>query len=322
MIRYQLYIDKVEHELKNYKEYVDDCEKKYLAGLALIDRKMQEVENAGCYNADYINKYKAGIEDEKTALCSNKYAPLLNDKRKQTQTIIDKYINFIEKDLNAFFGGDIDPALANKVQALQSTGVKLSDKEFDVLKGQAKSYFDLRIINQLAETRTKETQAVTIENGKPTTETKETRAPYVGKIELPDPDKTFKSFNEYKAGVNAVLNYYCGNEYKLKKALGDNGRDKNGCNIEIVQCAFAENFFKQKKGENLTKELDIATAVLPQNEKIRELTEKEKAFIDTLIDEKHPFIIPQEVAKYCKLDEHLADLLLLDDRYKDFVEIE
>lgn len=319
MVKYKIYLEKIKNELGGYRSFVDDCENKFLAGAELLNRRYAEAENAGCYNADYLKQYKADIENEKNELCTGKYAPLMAAKRNATRNIVNKYLGFIENDLNAFFGGDIDPAFASKIQALQSTGVKLSNKEFDVLKSQAKSYFELRVLNQLAEHRTTEKTVTSLHKSDVVTQKQEVPDPYMGKIDLPDPEKAFAEFAHYKASVNATLDFYCGENYKLKNALGNNGKNDNGTEIQAFQYVIAENFFKQNQTADFSAKMDKITAILPRKERSRTLTEKEKAFIDSLIDEKHPYSIPQEVAKYSQLDEHLADLLLCDDRYCDYV---
>lgn len=218
---------------------------------------------------------------------------------------------------NGYYKADITGArlksiIANKIMAIKLSGLQLSDMEFRVLQESASSYMECRLLNQLADTRTKEGYVIEIgENGEAQQEQRTLRNPYT-LLNLPNIEETYKAFGEYEAAVKGLLYSYSGVNAKMAHLL-----DKPTPSYVSVAM---DSYFRNHHEEAFTKVMEKANSILPESKVKRELTENDKKLIDTLIDCKYPSLCKERVKTLAEADATIGSLLELDERYAKFLE--
>ena len=83
------------------------------------------------------------------------YKARLQGTRAAVEPIVLHYLEMLEKQLDKYFNAPINPDFANKIMSIKLSGLQLTDLEFKILQDSATSYMERRLLNQLAESRTK-----------------------------------------------------------------------------------------------------------------------------------------------------------------------
>ena len=113
------------------------------------------------------------------------------------------YLEMLEKQLDKYFNAPINPDFANKIMTIKLSGLQLTNLEFKILQDSATSYMERRLLNQLAESRTKTERKAVInkESGEAEYKTEQALDPYIN-LELPNIEDTCDFLD--KAGCTTV----------------------------------------------------------------------------------------------------------------------
>lgn len=301
-MKYKKYVSKITSELKSYRQKVDELEKQYKNTELKTTQEIEQMR--GKYTEEYISEYKKGVD------LISKFKPMINQARDQARPVVDFYLDLIEKEINGYFNAPVSTNFANKINAISLTGIKLSDTEFQILQDSANSYMERRLLNHLAESRTRSVENVTLDsNHNPVRGNMELGDPFQ-KIELPDIEKTYTAFDNFKRSINFLLNNYSGNDATLSECL-----DNTPKHISIT----ADSYFRNKSEETFVEVLEKANAILPESKIKKSLSENDIKLIDTLVDPKYPTLAKSTVENISKVSPELSELFALDERYKDYV---
>lgn len=302
------YVDEITNLLVGYAGKIDSLanSKKRL----VIDLENEINGMKGKYTDEYITEYKKNYKFPD-------YKLQIDAERKNARELVDYYLETIEKQLDSYFMAPVRTDFANKINSIKITGLKLSDREFDMLAKSAKSYMEMRLLNQLAETRTK-TELKTVldsQTGTPKAEKGETAAPYVY-LNVPDLDKCYESFKNFKRGANFLLDSYSGTNAELAEFL------ENGVSSHVSIAA--NSYFRNKSAETFTKIMTEQGEILAKTGVKRTLTERDKKVIDALINEPFPELYKDKVqARVKTIAEGMPEvgaLLKLDGRYNKYID--
>lgn len=301
---YKKYVSRITKELAEYKNAIDKLEKEYEAEKA---RQEKEIEGMrGKYTDQYIEEYKQKL---KTVAA---YAPKMSDLRVKTAPVVSHYLGLIEKQLNDYFNAPVRTEFANRINSIAITGLTLSDTEFKILQDSATSYMERRLLNQIAESRKKEEKHAMLdeETGETSWKQETSADPYIY-VEVPDIESMYSAFKDFKRSAGFLLDGYSGKKATLAKCLESGMPDYMSITSDSYFINGAENAFIEV--------MDKANSILPEAKIKRELTEQDKKLIDVLIDPKYPNLAKDTVKEISQNSPELAELFLLDDRYKEFV---
>ena len=143
-MNYKNYFNKALAELGTYKNAV-----KGVIAIHSADMREHEAKVAamrGKYTEEYIDEYC------KTWKSSNDYEEIMSTQRGKNKKMANFYLDLIKEQIDNYFQAPVNSDFANKVMAIKTTGMRLSQKEFDLLQDQATSYMERRLLNELART--------------------------------------------------------------------------------------------------------------------------------------------------------------------------
>ena len=304
-MRYANYVKKISDTLAKYKTDVDTLEGLYRADKQKVQAKADEMK--GKWTDEYINQYLSEHSPDKN------YKARLQGARAAVEPTVLHYLEMLEKSLDRYFNAPIKPDFANKIMAIKLSGLQLTDLEFKILQDSATSYMECRLLNQLAESRTK-TEKKTVLNkqsGEPEYQTVQTADPYI-RMELPDIDSIYKAYESYRTAARGLLYSYAGHNAELSDMLENNIPNYVAINMD--------SYFRNGHEQEFAKVMDKANSILPESKIKRELTENDRKFIDTLIDSKYPSLARDRVKALAEADTDIESLLLLDERYNKYLE--
>lgn len=303
-MRYQKNVKKISTALAKYKADVDTLE-----GLYKLERqkvKSEAEKMKGQWTDEYISKYISEHNPDAT------FKARLQGVRAEAEPIILDSLDRLQKALDGYFNAPIKPDFANKIMSIKLSGLQLSDLEFKILQDSATSYMERRLLNQLAESRTKKGTVVELDsNGMPHSKEADVNNPYLY-LELPDIEGTYKQFEDFKCTARTLLYQYSGTNAEMSHLL-----DKDVPNYISVT---ADAFFRCGCEEEFTKTMEKANSILPESKIKRKLTENDKKLIDLLIDEKYPSLAQSRAKELAEADTDIGELLALDERYKGIFE--
>ena len=302
-MRYKNYVRKISDALAKFKTDVDTLEGLYKLEHEKVQAKAEEMR--GKWTDAYINQYVADNNPD------NNFKARLQNARASVEPIVLHYLEMIQKTLDDYFNAPIRPDFANKIMTIKLSGLQLSDLEFNILKDSVTSYLECRLLNQLAESRTKKGEAVYMDNnGQPHRKETDISNPYY--IEVPNIEETYNGFKNYKQSARGLLYNYSGQNAKMSHLL-----DNDVPNYISISM---DSYFRNKKEEEFTKVMEKANSILPEAKVKRELTENDKKVIDLIIDEKYPTLASTKVREVAEAMPELRELFLLDERYAKYVE--
>ena len=301
-MRYENYITKIKEALNKHKTEVDCLVKIYETE---IQNHKSEIEKMrGVYTKEYISEY-----DKKWKPKTN-YHEVISKSSEKATVETEIYLGKIKKELDRYFDSPVRQDFVNKINAIALTGLTLKDREFKLLVDSASNYMEMRMVQQLAENRTKQECITKIgDNGNVKQEEVAVKNPY--RFELADVDYVYNSFDDFSNSARHLAKYYAGNRAELKEFL-----------TEASEYAplTADSFFRNNAIDKFSKVMDKANACLPESKIKRTLTETEKKFIDTLVDRQYPEFAAERVRTLAEADRDIEELLRLDERYSSFLE--
>lgn len=303
-MRYQKNVKEISTALAKYKADVDTLE-----GLYKLERqkvKSEAEKMKGQWTDEYINKYVSEHSPDAT------FKARLQGVRAEAEPIILDSLDRLQKALDGYFNAPIKPDFANKIMSIKLSGLQLSDLEFKILQDSATSYMERRLLNQLAESRTKKSTVVELDsNGISHSKEADVNNPYLY-LELPDIEGIYKQFEDFKRTARTLLYQYSGTNAEMSHLL-----DKGVPNYISVT---SDAFFRYGYEEEFTKTMEKANSILPESKIKRKLTENDKKLIDLLIDEKYPSLAQSRARELAEADTDIGELLALDERYKGIFE--
>lgn len=303
-MKYQKNVKKISTALAKYKADVDTLE-----GLYKLERqkvKSEAEKMKGKWTDRYIGEYISEHNPDAT------FKARLQGARAEAEPIILDSLDRLQKSIDGYFNAPIKPDFANKIMTIKLSGLQLSDLEFKILQDSATSYMECRLLNQLAESRTKKSTVVELDsNGTPHSKETDVNNPYLY-LELPDIEGTYKQFEDFKRTARTLLYQYSGTNAEMSHLL-----DKDVPNYLSVS---ADAFFRCGYEEEFTKAMEKANSILPESKIKRELTENDKKLIDLLIDENYPSLAQKRAKELAEADTDIGELLALDERYKGIFE--
>lgn len=303
-MKYQKYVKRISEVLIKYKSEVDDLERVYDAERQRV--KAEAVKMKGQWTDEYIDKYI--VEHNPDAGIKVK----LQSARASVEPVVLDSLDRIQKSLDNYFNAPVKTDFINKIMAIKLSGLQLSDLEFKILSESTSSYMECRLLNELAETRTRKGYTVnTAGNGDDHTEEVDLHNPYIH-LDIPNIESVYKAFENYKTAAKGLLYSYSGVNAEMSHLL-----DKNMPNYISVSM---DSYFRNKKEEEFTKVMEKANSILPESKVKRTLTENDKKLIDTLVDSKYPSLCESRVKELAEADADIGELLALDSRYAKFLD--
>lgn len=301
---YKKYVSRITKELGEYKKAIDKLVQEYKTEQAKQKKEIEEMH--GKYTEQYIEEYKQSLK------AANSYASKMGELRAKTAPIVSHYLELIEKQLNNYFNAPIRTEFANRINSIAITGLALSDTEFKILQDSAVSYMERRLLNQLAESRKKEERRAELsrETGEVAWKEEAVSNPYIH-VEVPNIEKMYDAFKEYKRNAEYLLNGYSGKDAELADCL------ENG--LPAYMSITSDSYFRNECENKFLEVMNKANSILPESKIKRELTEQDKKLIDVLIDPRYPNLAKSTVAEISANSPELAELFLLDSRYANYV---
>ena len=302
-------MEKIDSDLLDYRSHIDTLAAAYMGKKSAVEQKCNEMR--GQWKDSYIQQYRVEQEKQSIEEASKKMRLL----REKASPLVQLSLNKLNNEIDKMFDAPIDPDFASKINAIVVSGLTLTDTEFALLKKQAKGFTEMRLLKQIAESRTKQALGVELKDGKPETISVEVSDIYnIG--QLPDIESVYKAFKNFESAVKFVLSSYSGQEAELSEALeGD-----KSATLAIA----ARGYFKHTSYNILSQEIEKAATILPSMKPRESITDAEKALIDIAIDpkdcERFPTLIPERVRKTAARSDILADCLSRDERYSQYLE--
>lgn len=301
-------MDHITRALKEHKANIDGNVKFFTAENKAFNDEIEGMK--GKYTEEYIE------ETRRNHTPKIDYKAAMIKSQKTATAAVKKYADIIREEIEAFYNAPVSPEFANKVNAIAITGMPLTDREFDMLARSCSSYMEARILAHMAESREKETTinkvniAGEVEAQKTTTPT-----PYY----LPDMvslDECEKALETYINHANDFIQGYCGENAELY--------DYRTCNntslsYDRAVASTHANFLQNAYDADFTSIIDRMNKLAHSNVEPEPLTADEIGIIDGLIDPKYKYMAPGEVKRLSAENEMIRDMLMRDERYKQYV---
>lgn len=303
-MRYENYVTKIKESLSRHKAEVDNLVNVYK--METNNHKSELDKMRGVYTKEYIEEYTKSWKPK------TNYRDKIRTSSEKATIETELYLGKIKKELDRYFDSPVRQDFINKINAIALTGLALKDREFKLLVDSASNYTEMRMVQQLAENRTKQAIITNIgENGEVEQKEVEVKNPY--HFELADIDYIYSSFDDFASSTRQLAKYYAGSEADLKEFLGE---------VSEYAPLTADSFFKNNAISRFSKVMDKANSCLPESKVKRSLTENEKKFVDTLIDREYPEFARERVRKLAEADRDIEELIRLDERYNKFLDEE
>ena len=325
-MNYQKNMKKIMEQLNEYKEIIDSLSTCYLADKKKHEEELQKMQ--GVYTPEYIAEHGRHWKP------AEDYARGISTAREVCKENISSCLGQIKREIDNYFCIPVDSGFAATVTAVKNLGVTLNNREFELLQEASGGYWERRLLNELAVSRTKTEQRAVVEDGQAKRTETETKKPFRA-VKLPDIEKAYESLQNVKNAVNTALDGYCGegnvlkdiifplsaetettNE-KLEKEYGVHPEKQTRSAWEVVQMVGASAAFDENSRlySDFTEMMDGLAATMPKKERKTVLTASDKNLIDTMIDSKYEFAARDQAVRLAKADERLAEILRLDKRY-------
>lgn len=302
-MRYKNTVQLIEKKLKNYVSFVNEREKTYIQREKQFNNKLHEMRTSNKYTAGYIAEYASfGFET------SDLTEQVLTEQKKVMEEL-KLSLKVIQKELDTFFNAPISAEFASKINSIKTLGLQLSDKEFELLQKEAHTYMEMRLIDQLGKTRTKNVLTHELkENGNIDVVHKDVNDGYIGIMNV-NLEDAYKKFEEYSNAAIYLVQNYIGREILLKDCLPSNDM--------VVFAATADTFIIKNFTGKFIDYMDSLNSMLDDKTALTPLSENEKKVVDYLI--KDPKYASTFVPYLCKIDAYIEQLFIRDDRYSKYV---
>lgn len=325
-MNYQKIMQKIMEQLTAYKAEVDEVATSYVAEKTRFEKSLEDMR--GKYTPEYIE------ESRKNWKPKANYRGIIDLARETHRKIAMSYFQKIKSEMDGYFQIPVDSGFAATVTAVKSLGVTLNNREFELLQATSGGYWGLRLLNELGVSRTRTEQRAELENGQTKRVEKEVKTPYTT-VNLPDIEKAYDSLQGVQNALNMAFDGYCGESYELKDIVFPLSKTTEETNAKLAAAygvqpqkqtldtitiskmassgkCFDENYHSYKAFYEL---MDSLAATMPKPKRKEVLTESDRKLIDTLIDSKYESLGREQAVQIAKADEHLAEILRLDERY-------
>lgn len=291
--------------LNEYKNKID-----VFCGQATVDQKnfsdeVQKLKASGNYTTKYIADY--AIRNNPTS----KFREPMERLRAEYARKVIPVIEDIKEEMDSFFRGPVSAEFSAKVTAATAAGMRFSDEDFELMCEQARSYMELKIINTLAESRTREEVRYSKKDGEP--QKVVVKDPYLLKNTLPLPKEAEDVFNRFKDNAEFFLNKYCGTGLELYATLDapdDIGSMGMISNADAILRSNG-NFEKMDKLMESVKKVAPAWAA-----EVPSISKHEKERLDEALDpSKAEKRTRREMQEFAKKYPYLGELAARDSRY-------
>ena len=303
-MRYSNYVKKINETLSRHKVEIDRLIAIHKGELQSHEAEVEAMH--GIYAESFIEQYRANWKPKAD------YSDAIRKSSERAVLETDLYLSKIKKELDKYFDSPVRVDFANKINAISMTGLGLKDREFALLIESASNYMEMRLVQHLAESRTKQATVSNI-NEHGNTEHKQVTVQNPYYVELPDIDYTYRAFDEYASSVRTMAKFYAGEKAELKEHLGA---------VSEYASLNADSYFRNNALDRFSQTMDKANSCLPEHKVKTALTESEVKLIDTMIDSRYPALAEAKVKALAEADSDIAELLSLDERYKGFLETE
>lgn len=325
-MKYQKFMKKIMEQLTGYKGVIDSLSSSYLEERVKHEKELEGMR--GKYTESYIEESRRNWKPSKD------YGKLIAAEREKYQKNAVAYLDKIKTEMDAYFQIPVDSGFAATVTAVKSLGVTLNNKELEVLQNASGGYWGLRLLRELGVSRSKPEQRAVLENGEPKAVKGEKGIPFFG-VELPDIEKAYDSLQSVKNAVNMAFEAYCGDNCELKDIVFPLSKYTEETNARIAaeygteppkqtrdamtisRMSSAKRFFDENHTSytGFSEMMDSLAATMPKPKRKESLTDSDRKLIDTLIDSKYESLGREQAIQIAKADEHLAEILRLDERY-------
>lgn len=298
--------------LQEYKNKID-----VFCGQAAVDQKklseeVQQLRASKNYTEKYISDYS--IRNNPVM----KYEEPMRNLRAEYTRKVSSALADIKEEMDSFFKGEVSPGFSAKVTAATAAGMRFSDEDFELMCSQATSYMECKIINSLAESRTKEETCYSKKDGEPQKVT--VKDPYVLKHSLPILKEAEQIYNAFRGGVEYFLNKYCGTNLELYGTLGESDDIGAMGMVSNADAIFRSNGHFEKVDHLMNLIKDIAPAWAAE---VPSISSAEKAILDMKFDpSKASQRTRTDVLELELKDRYLGGLARKDERYMHLFEPE
>lgn len=293
------YINKITKLLTDYKASVNALESKYFADKETVVQKAEA--NRGKWLPEYIAEYIA--ENDPKVRFEQEF------KRTQADTKgkVENALSLISLVFDSYFNAPISEAFANKITAIKLSGIQLTNREFANLEKDANTFMERRILQHIAESRTKESSVASYDNKSGDMKREKTAVanPYMG-LYVPNPDIVYDSFAEFERNAIRMVNQYSGAKGTFAKSIGI------PTDISITSDAYMRNHVDESFARVLDK-YPIENTSLPK------LTTEERETVDEKVNPTYPSLAREAAAEVAIKDSEMAVLLIRDKRYSQTV---
>lgn len=319
-MRYTRRIENIKELMTNYKNDIDtiiDARNKYKATLEAVNNNGIRIHSDELVKSE-LNDYDAQIPDK------------IRRTREKTKALVNANIDAITNEMDRFFNASVTTTLADKVRAIRDNNLTLSQKEYDLLCKDVRGFYDLRIVSQLAKDQAK--KGISFDGditGKMADYTINLHSAINGEdINI---DKPYSAINRMKSMLMNTLDNYCGDNLELKYAIAPREKIYDRKTNTMVDAPFdayevgmmskaSENIRNYSYIDEYVSTIKPMYAVLPRNQRKKELSESEINLIDAIIDPRFPYSAESTIKEVCVKTPELMDLFELDPRYADIVD--
>lgn len=305
----------IDKKLNEYRVTIDGFVTNFKARTAMVEKTLYEAE--GKWTPEYANQYKAEHMPK-----AAEYSGRIGKEQEEARSYINRCLESIKAEIDGYFNAPIDPDFAAKITAIASVGMQPTDTEFGILRDAASSYFELRLLQTIADRREgKERLVPALGEGLDLTYNRITpKDPYdIGTI--PSPDTVNKALYTYESAIASVLDYYCGENAELSDGLPSiNGGKADG----VTAISAASAYWTSKHREAFEMVLNEANSILPEAKRTKALNESERNIVDAIINpedaKKYSTLLPNNVRVAAAKDPAIRGWLERDPRYSKYLE--
>lgn len=285
-------METIKAKLKEYADCVDAFASLYRQELNDFEKKLEGMK--GTYTDDYIQQTRANWKPHTDFVLE------MSAKREEARNDIQFYLDYIENQMNRFYGGSLSMEIANKLTTAKALDIRLTEGELRILQKQARTHFDNKIISAYA-----------AEVG-------------YSISELPDMDRGMNAYKAFKSACKDCLDLYAGRGAELYDFVKINPIYAQDRVTGKAVCLSAGRILKDSSSDakGLADVMTKIENVANIGTKV-ELTDMDKAFINAILPEsdfqKYPRLAKERAIEIARSNADVAALLMLDSRYGEEV---
>lgn len=293
------YINKITKILTDYKLAVNELESNYFADVEKV--KQTAGSNRDKWKEEYIAEYIAQNDPR------SRFEQQFKKSQENTRAEVENALLLISLVFDSYFNAPISEAFANKITAIKLSGIQLTNREFANLEKDANTFMERRILQHMAESRTKESSVASYDNKSGDMKREKTAVanPYYG-LNIPNSDMIYDSFGKFENDALRMVNQYSGMKGTFAKSIGV------ATDISITSDAYMRNHADETFAK-IVEKYPIENTSLPK------LTTEERETVDEKVNPTYPTLAKEDAVKVATKDANMAVLLLRDKRYSQVV---